>query len=170
MKVHVLQWEKDLDFIRDLECPKVEVDGAVNKNPGELGIVGIFEPHNNSIKAFKYRGNRLTNQVIEMLAIYHGLEHCVDYDSCLIVSDSLVSIRILAEQLKVRNPRLAYLKNLINSVYDHMDVYLAHRRCHTIYDIIGDHITELVKQYNKTQVEPNIEIGSLQYIIEQFGW
>ena len=109
---------------------------------------------------------------MEMLAIYHGLEHHVTSykttDIC-IISDSLTSINSLAGIYNIKNPKLAYFKNhieeMLNSVFDDANVYLVHRRGHTKEDHVGRYISYLVKFYNKTQIEPQIPIGSLQTLI-----
>lgn len=151
----------------------LEVDGSVNKNPGQFGVVGIYEPKNHNVIAYKYKGNRLTNQLMEMLAIYHGIEYFkdnYDLDTYTIVSDSLTTINILSGIQNVRNPRLVRIKILIEDLLGDSTLYLVFRQGHTSKDYVGNYITHLVKYYNRTQIEPNIQYGSLQTFIEQMGW
>lgn len=192
IKMKKLDWLKHKDVIQDMVV--LEVDGSVNKNPGHFGIVGVYNPSDQTITAYKYKGNRLTNQLLEMLAIYHGLEtfqllhehnneheyseHEYRYErKCAIVSDSLTTINILVGIQNVRNPRLVHLKQLIEQKIDSMsidnvftDIYLVYRRGHTRHDYVGKYITNLVKYYNRTNNEPDIEYGLLQSLIEQLQW
>ena len=50
------------------------------------------------------------------------------------------------------------------------DIYLVYRRGHTRHDYVGKYITNLVKYYNRTNNEPDIEYGLLQSLIEQLQW
>lgn len=169
MNIQALNWNDDLEFIKSLDCKIVEVDGSVNCNPGNLGIAGIYDPQLQILKSYKYTGQRMTNQLLEILAIYHGLEYLCNCDKCIVVSDSLTSIRMLSNQINVKNERLRYLKDLIYSIFNDKTIYLVHRCGHTKDDIVGDYITKITQQYNKSQ-NINTEFGSLQYIIDKFGW
>jgi len=177
VNIFALDWTKHKKDIYNLNTPIIEVDGSVNRNPGHFGIVGIYDTKQQSIIAYKYRGQKLTNQLMELLAIYHGLEHHITSyktsDIC-IISDSLTTINSLAGIYNTKNPKLAYFKNrieeMLSNVFDVVNVYLVHRRGHTKEDHVGRYISYLVKFYNKTQIEPQIPIGSLQSTIDQFKW
>lgn len=170
MKIHVLDWCNNLDMIYDFDCIKAEVDGSVNQNPGSLGVVGIYDPNLQKYIAYKYKGQRITNQLVEMIAIYEGLKYCSEYDKCMITSDSLTTINMLSGKSNIRNPRLLYIKQLIDDEFFDKELYLVYRKGHTEFDLIGNHITKIVKGYNKTNKEPNISTGSLQHIINNLRW
>jgi len=170
MKINVLDWCKDLDAVYDFDCIKIEVDGSVNQNPGYLGVTGIYDLQSQEYIAYKYKGNRLTNQMVEMIAIYEGLKYCIDNDTCMITSDSLTTINMLSGKYNVRNKRLSYIKQLIDTTFDDKNVYLVYRKGHTEFDLIGKHITNIVRNYNKTSLEPNISDGSLQKLITDLRW
>lgn len=174
----VLNWQKDLDTIFDIDCVKAEVDGSVNRNPGCLGVTGIYDPYRQKYTAYKYKGQRLTNQLIEMIAIYDGLQYCYEMSNSfkfsdnafMVVSDSLTTINMLSGLSNVRNPRLSYVKQLIDNEFDGKDVYLVYRKGHTGVDLVGNYITGIVRTYNKTKIEPKLPDGLLQQIINKFGW
>ena len=171
MKVCKLDWVEHKDVIKGHIV--LEVDGSVNKNPGVFGVVGIYDPQVKQITTYKYKGNRLTNQLLEMLAIYHGIEQFknnYDSDQYIIISDSLTTINILAGIQNVRNPRLSYIKSLIEETLQDTKLYLVFRQGHTKHDYVGNYITHLTRYFNKTQIEPDIRFGSLQHIVEKFQW
>lgn len=169
MKIYQLS----LKDVKDFKYA-VEVDGSVNKNPGQFGLVGIHEPKTNDMVIYKYKGEYLTNQLMEMLAIYHGLEYLTtkynDIEICTVISDSLSTINILSNQSTVKNERLKYLKIAIENDFDLQEVYLVHRRGHTRRDYVGKRITYLMRNYNRMQLEPDLPYGSLQTYIEQLQW
>jgi ribonuclease HI len=127
----------------------IYVDGTVNKNPGKFGIAGVL--YDNKYYCYTYE-MKVTNNIMEALAIYHALDFIKSEKKNIIFSDSLLTVKAIRGEINVvKNPYAKIINKIKERLEDlDVDVEIRHRKGHTCHDFIGNKISSIMKQYNKT--------------------
>lgn len=111
---------------------KLYIDGAARNNPGPAGA-GIYIIKNNEffLKNGFYLGSKTNNQA-EYVSLLLGLfllkPHVHKHDAVLIISDSLLLVRQIKGEYKIKNPEL----RLLHGVAIHMLHEMQYECCHVL--------------------------------------
>lgn len=122
---HIKQHHKGISW-------KLYIDGAARNNPGPAGA-GVYIVKNNELflkKGF-FLGNKTNNQA-EYLALLLGLHilkpHVQSHDAVLIISDSLLLVRQIKGEYKIKNNELRQL----HAVAIHLLHEMRYECCHVL--------------------------------------
>lgn len=137
----------------------IYVDGSVDfnkKGKATAGIGGVC--YNNIFYCNIYRGKYITNNTMEAMAVYNGIQMAKKIllddptKKIIIYSDSKT---VIDTSLGKKVARAEWLVDVINKIKEELkivNVSIIHKKGHTDSDHIGDVISELMRGYNKDKI------------------
>ena len=131
--------KKELKREIDTEPEELYFDGCAKGNPGKGGCGAYLS--NKNIKVFEYLGIT-TNNVAEYRGMILGLKICIEnkIKNIVVKGDSLLVIKQMKGEYKVKAPNLLPLYNEAKDLIKHLEVKFVHipREYNTVADELAN--------------------------------